>query len=69
MKFPSGAVVSVYTYVYTYSPPSNIFLNLYINVPSDDYGNTNGLCGTFDSNPKNELVNINGVYVPPAGWR
>ena len=65
MRFPSGAVVSIN--VYYWHP--NIFLDLYIDIPSDDYQGTHGLCGTFDSNIENELVNVNGAYVAPVGWR
>ena len=65
MRFPSGAVVSIQTY---YLHP-NIFLNLYIDIPSEDYNGTYGLCGTFDSDRRNELVNIDGVYTAPVGWR
>ena len=65
MTFPSGAVVTVNTY----GGPQNIFLNLYIDIPSDYYNSTYGLCGTLDSNIRNELMDINGKYVAPVEWR
>ena len=66
MRFPSGAVVTIHIPYFGYP---NIFLDLYIYVPSDDYNSTHGLCGTFDSNSRNELLNKDGDYVSPVNWR
>ncbi|XP_047144489.1 von Willebrand factor D and EGF domain-containing protein isoform X1 [Hydra vulgaris] len=47
IKFPSGAYVKFDT--------DGFFANIEIQVPSDDFQNTEGLCGTFDNNPNNDL--------------
>ena len=36
------------------------YANFVVQVPSDDYKCTKGLCGTFDGNNKNELTDRNG---------
>ena len=36
------------------------YLNVFLDVPSDDFGNTGGLCGTFDNIHHNDLQSPNG---------
>lgn len=48
MKFPSGAYVRIDTF--------SGFANFIVQVPSDEFGSTRGLCGTFDNNYYNEML-------------
>ena len=47
MKFPSGSSVTVYT--------THYYSNIYVDIPSDDFNCTVGLCGTFDGNRLNDF--------------
>ena len=51
MKFPSGSFVEFRAFPYDDSH----FANIMIQVPSDDFNCTIGLCGSFDDNPLNDL--------------
>ena len=53
ISFPSGAQVTV-------TNSGNRGLNIYITAPEDDYGATQGLCGTFDGRIDNDLTDKNG---------
>ncbi|KAF4518674.1 hypothetical protein B566_EDAN002708, partial [Ephemera danica] len=44
----------------------NGWKRVYIDVPATFYGFTKGLCGTFDSNPSNDLQTINGKVTTNA---
>ena len=37
--------------------------NFVIQLPSDDYRNTTGLCGTFDGNRNNDMMAMDGKVV------
>ena len=52
INFPSGA--------YVHFNARNWGANIYVQVPSDDYQKTLGLCGTFDKNKDNDMVDKNG---------
>lgn len=36
-------------------------MNIYVTAPEEDYGATQGLCGTFDGNIDNDLTHKSGV--------
>ena len=52
--FPSGAWVKV-------TNSGGRALNVYIQAPEDDFGATEGLCGTFDGNIDNDLKGRDGT--------
>lgn len=54
IDFPSGAQVKVDVY-------QNRLLNVWITAPEDDFGATQGLCGTFDGNRDNDLKHPDGT--------
>eukprot|EP00795_Rhopilema_esculentum_P008755 gene8755-14781_t len=61
MKFPSGSYVRFDSF-YSYA-------NVIVQIPSDDYQSTTGLCGTFDGNYFNELLSKDGNYhYHEYGW-
>ena len=39
-------------------------MNAYVNAPEDDYGATQGLCGTFDGNYANDQTAKDGTVHP-----
>ena len=47
----SGAYVLVVNYGY--------FLNVYVYAVPEDKMKMSGLCGTFDGNPANDVINVN----------
>ena len=57
--FSSGAVVryKIYPWSLTY------FANIEVHVPSDDFQNTVGLCGTLDKNNTNEKKKKSGMVI------
>ena len=71
MSFASGSFVR-----YSIQPWSGTyFANIEVQVPSDDYRNTSGLCGTLGSTTKNEMEAKNGTIfkiadrsVAPSGF-
>ena len=65
IDFPSGANIKFYTY-HWYS--DWYYANIEVNVPSDDFENTVGLCGTFDRNAGNELRDRFGVSHNSGYW-
>lgn len=73
VTFPSGAFVRVDTHRWF---GNWYYANFVVQVPSDDYKCTKGLCGTFDGNKNNEMIDKNGkVYtslgsggIAPAGF-
>ena len=52
ISFPSGAYVRFNAYHWG--------ADIYVQVTSDDYQETLGLCGTFDQNKDNDMVDKNG---------
>ena len=52
INFSSGAYVRFNAYHWG--------ADIYVQVPSDDYQKTFGLCGTFDENKDNDIVDKNG---------
>ncbi|XP_053404692.1 von Willebrand factor D and EGF domain-containing protein-like [Mercenaria mercenaria] len=54
IDFPSGAQVKVDAY-------KGRLLNIYITSPEDDFGATQGLCGTLDGNRDNDLKHPDGT--------
>ena len=51
MKFPSGSFVEFRAFTYDGSQ----FGNIIVQIPSDDFNCTIGLCGSFDDNPLNDM--------------
>ena len=37
------------------------YADIEVQVPSDDYRNTSGLCGLFDGDPRNDMISKNGT--------
>ena len=66
IEFPSGATIKFDT-IHWYGDTH--YANIEVNVPSDDFGNTVGLCGTFDGNAGNELTDRFGVSHDQGHWR
>ena len=71
MNFPSGAFVHYKAHPWS----GTYYANIEIQVPSDDYQNTFGLCGTFGSTTKNDMEAKNGIIfriadgsVAPSGF-
>eukprot|EP00794_Sanderia_malayensis_P012364 gene12364-13634_t len=63
VTFPSGAFVRVDILPWG----SWYYANFVIQVPSDDHGCTNGLCGTFDGEKSNEMIDKNGKVYKSLG--
>ena len=61
ISFPSGAYVKFDAF-HWYG--NFYYANIEVQVPSDDYQSTQGLCGTFDKNSNNEMVAKNGQIYP-----
>lgn len=57
MTFPSGAYV-----LFTAKFSEGLdFADIKVQVPSDDYRKTSGLCGTFDRDKNNDMISKNGT--------
>lgn len=63
MTFPSGAYV-----LFAAKSSEGLdsfeglnYVDVEVEVPSDDYRNTFGLCGTFDGNKSNDMISKNGT--------
>ena len=72
MNFPSGAFVRYKSYPWL----GTYYANIEVQVPSDDYQNTFGLCGTFGSTTRNKMESKNGAIfriadgsVAPSGFK
>lgn len=53
MEFASGASIEFRAWPFA--------ANIFVTIPSDDFGCTRGLCGTFDGDRNNEMVDSNGI--------
>ena len=58
MKFASGAFLRVDNF----RRSDGGFANFIVQVPSDDFASTRGLCGTFDYNYHNEMQSKDGAF-------
>ena len=56
MNFPSGAFVRIEAHRWG----RRHYANIVVQLPSDDYGKTKGLCGTWDNNKSNDLKSKTG---------
>ena len=43
-------------------------MNVYVNLPPQDKGRTEGLCGTFDNDKSNDLKMADGTYLPGTSY-
>lgn len=57
MILPSGA----YVLFKAVATEELYYADIVVQVPSDDYRNTSGLCGTFDGNRSNDMISKNGT--------
>ena len=64
ITFPSGAFVRVDTYRWF---GNWYYANFVVQVPSDDYKCTHGLCGTFDGKKDNEMIGKGGKIYRSLG--
>ncbi|XP_021376204.1 von Willebrand factor D and EGF domain-containing protein-like isoform X1 [Mizuhopecten yessoensis] len=66
INFPSGASLKVTAALYDrrHHTEKNGYLNVYLKVPTDDFGNSEGICGTYDGNPKNDRLGSDGLQHP-----
>ncbi|KAK3583346.1 hypothetical protein CHS0354_038959 [Potamilus streckersoni] len=58
--FPSGAWVK--------AEIGGPYMNIYVQAPEDDFGKTEGLCGTFDRTTENDLTGKDGHVHPHAAF-
>ena len=56
--FPSGAFVRSDNFHWS----GGGFANFIVQIPSDDFASTRGLCGTFDYKSNNEMLSKDGMY-------
>ena len=54
---PSGAFVELYPFTWRRG------MNVYVNLPPEDQGKTDGLCGTFDRDRSNDLKMSDGSFI------
>ncbi|XP_057308609.1 von Willebrand factor D and EGF domain-containing protein-like isoform X3 [Hydractinia symbiolongicarpus] len=66
LNFPSGAYVRFDAKRWF---RNWYYANIVVQLPSDDYKNTTGLCGTFDGKSGNDMTAKNGVIVPKGRGR
>eukprot|EP00112_Aurelia_sp_Birch-Aquarium-sp1_P007564 Seg1825.1 transcript_id=Seg1825.1/GoldUCD/mRNA.D3Y31 product="Protein cornichon 1" protein_id=Seg1825.1/GoldUCD/D3Y31 len=59
IEFPSGAKIDFQAQLY--------WFNIYVSIPSNDLKCTRGLCGTFDKDRTNELIDKSGTRWS-TGW-
>ena len=64
---PSGAFVELYPFTWRRG------MNVYVNLPPEDQGKTDGLCGTFDRDKSNDMKMsdgslIQGTQYSSWGW-
>jgi len=64
-KFPSGSFVRIDNFFVT---TSAIYSNVIVQVPSDDFLSTRGLCGKFDGNWFYDLIAKNGKIFDAMDW-
>ena len=57
-KFPSGSFVRIDNFLVT---SSAIYSNVIVQIPSDDFMSTKGLCGKFDGNNFNDIIAKDGT--------
>ena len=58
IKLPSGAFVRSDNFRWS----GGGFANFVVQIPSDDFASTRGLCGTFDYKSSNEMLSKDGIY-------
>ncbi|XP_060067972.1 von Willebrand factor D and EGF domain-containing protein-like [Ylistrum balloti] len=67
IHFPSGASLMVSAALLTRNgKEKDGYLNVYLKVPTDDIGNSEGICGTYDGNPNNDRLGSDGLQHPSA---
>ena len=54
---PSGAFVELYPFTWRRG------MNVYVNLPPEDQGKTDGLCGTFDRDRSNDMKMSDGSFI------
>ncbi|XP_069136325.1 von Willebrand factor D and EGF domain-containing protein-like [Argopecten irradians] len=64
INFPSGAILTVSMHLHKDGKVKISFLNTYLKLPTDDIGNSEGLCGTFDGDPTNDMLGSDGYQHP-----
>ncbi|XP_033764273.1 von Willebrand factor D and EGF domain-containing protein-like [Pecten maximus] len=64
INFPSGASLKVSAHMHVTGSDKTSYLNTYLKLPTDDLDNSEGLCGTFDGNPANDMLGSDGLQHP-----